>query len=158
VSGHRAKRILSHPVTGAVCRLLIGSIFIYTAAPKLLRPDEFARLAYGYRILHPELVNLVGIALPWIEFVAGAFLILGILPQSSAAVIVALLGLFIGAGFLALVRGLQIRCGCFFPFMGDHQLTWSLLVRDAIVLLIAAQPLFWPTSFVPRRRSRQEQR
>ncbi len=60
----RAVGILSHPITGAVCRLLLGGIFLYTAVPKLTHPAEFARLVYGYRILDPSLVNLAGITLP----------------------------------------------------------------------------------------------
>ena len=147
----RLRAALGRPALGACCRILVGGIFIYTAGPKLLRPDEFARLVYGYRILHPDLVNLAGITLPWIELVAGIFLVIGIIPRSSALVLAGLLGLFIVAGFLALVRGLDISCGCFFPFMGDHKLDWSLLVRDAILILFALQVVVWPSGFMPSR-------
>ncbi|MCJ7823133.1 MAG: DoxX family membrane protein [Armatimonadetes bacterium] len=141
---------VGHPLVGAVCRLLLGAIFIYTSFPKLLRPGDFARLVYGYQIVHPDLVNLVGITMPWVELAAGAFLVVGILPRSSAGIIAGLLGVFIGAGFLALVRGLEIECGCFFPFMGGHELGWDLLVRDAVLLLPAVQVMVWPSSFVVR--------
>ncbi len=139
---------LGHPVVGAACRLLIGGVFIYTSVPKLLRPDEFARLVAGYRILHPDLVNLVGITLPWVELVAGASLVIGILPQSSALVIAGLMALFMGAGLLALARGLEISCGCFFPIGGD-KLTWVTLLRDAVLLVFALQAVVWPSSFLP---------
>ncbi len=147
----RAGRLLGHPAVGALCRLLIGGAFIYTSFPKLLRPDEFARLVYGYRILHPDLVNLAGITLPWVELAAGVFLVVGIMPRSSALVIAAMLAMFIGAGFLALVRGLEISCGCFFPFMAGHTLGWDLLVRDGVMIVVAAQILVWPSSFLPAR-------
>lgn len=148
----RVRAFASHPAAGAFCRLLIGAIFIYTATPKLLRPDEFARLVAGYRLLHPDLVNLVGITMPWIELIAGAFLVLGLVPRSSALVLAGLLAVFIIAGFLALLRGLDIECGCFFPFLADHKLGWDLLVRDAILLLISLQPIAWPSTFLPRKR------
>jgi uncharacterized membrane protein YphA (DoxX/SURF4 family) len=141
-------------MVGALCRLLLGGIFIYASFPKLLRSDEFARLVNGYRILHPDLVNLVGVTLPWIEFVAGALLVIGILPRSSALVLAGLLALFIAAGGLALLRGLEIECGCFFPLMADHTLGGDLLLRDALLLLPAAQVLIWPSSFLPARRRR----
>jgi putative oxidoreductase len=152
VSGRRAREWLGHPALGAICRLLLGGVFIYASLPKLLRPDEFARLINGYRVVHPDLTNLAGIALPWVEFAAGVFLAVGVLPQSSALVVAAMLSLFIGAGSLALARGLEIECGCFLPLLGSHKLSWDLLVRDAVLLLMAAQVLVWPSSFLPRRR------
>ncbi len=146
-----ARAVLSHPAAGALCRLVLGGIFIYTSYPKLLRPDEFARLVYGYRIIHADMIDLVGVTMPWIELVAGVFLVIGIIPRSSALVIAGMLGMFIAAGFLALMRGLEIECGCFFPFMGDNKLGWDLLVRDAIMLLLALQVLIWPSTFLPAR-------
>jgi len=151
VSEEGRRSWVGHPLVGAVCRLLLGVIFIYTSFPKLLRPGDFARLVYGYQILHPDLVNLVGIMMPWVELAAGAFLVVGILPRSSAGIIAGLLGVFIVAGFLALVRGLEIECGCFFPLMGGHELGWDLLVRDGVLLLPAVQVMVWPSSFIPRR-------
>jgi len=141
---------------GAVARLLIGGIFIYASLPKLLRPDEFARLVYGYRILHPDLVNLAGITLPWIELIAGLFLVIGLLPRASALVLGGMLCVFLAAGALAMVRGLEIGCGCFFPFMLDEEIGWGLLVRDGILLLLPLQVLIWPSSFLPGGRHQAE--
>jgi uncharacterized membrane protein YphA (DoxX/SURF4 family) len=143
-------RWLAHPVVGSLCRLLLGGAFVYASVPKLLRPDDFARLVAGYRVIHPDLSNFAGIVLPWIEAIAGLCLVVGIAPRSSALVLAGLLGMFIGAGFLALVRGLEISCGCFFPLMGGQELGWDLMVRDVILLLVAAQPVIWPSSFLPR--------
>jgi putative oxidoreductase len=153
VSGEGRRSWVGHPLVGAACRLLLGAIFIYASFPKLLRPGDFARLVYGYQIVHPDLVNLVGITMPWVELAAGAFLVVGILPRSSAGIAAGLLGLFIAAGFLALVRGLEIECGCFFPFMGGHELGWDLLVRDGVLMLPAVQVMVWPSSFIPRGRA-----
>ena len=154
MKGNPVARLLRHPVVRALCRLVLGGVFIYTSLPKVMHPDEFARLVYGYRVLHPDMVNLVGVTLPWVELVAGVFLVVGLLPRSSALVLGGLLALFIGAGFLALARGLDIECGCFFPFMGDHKLTWDLLVRDAVLILFALQVMVWPSGFLPARRRR----
>jgi len=147
---------LSHPVTGAACRLLLGSIFLAAAIPKLLHPAEFARLINGYRVLHPDLVNLAGITLPWVELAAGAFLLVGVLPQSAAMLAAGLLVAFLGGGFLALVRGLRIECGCFFPFLGGGRLGWDLFPRDLALLLLALQVMAWPSSFVARRGGQGE--
>ncbi len=145
----RAIAILGHPALGGICRLLIGGIFIYTALPKLLRPDDFTRLVAGYEVLHPAVVNLAGITIPWIELVVGAFLVIGIIPRSAALVAAGLYAVFIAAGALALLRGLHISCGCFFPLMDDHTLGWDLLIRDGIMLLLTFQILAWPSTFLP---------
>jgi putative oxidoreductase len=156
VSAARLRVLAGHPALGALVRLCIGGIFIYASFPKLLRPDEFARLVYGYRILHPDLVNLAGVTLPWIEFVAGLFLVVGLLPRASALVLAGMLCVFVIAGFLALTRGLEIDCGCFFPFMADHRVGWDLLIRDSILLLFPLQVLIWPSSFLAGRGNRSE--
>lgn len=151
----RLRTFASHPATGAFCRLLIGAIFIYTGTPKLFRPDDFARLVAGYRFLYPDLVNLAGITLPWIELIAGSFLVLGVIPRSSALVLAGLLSIFIIAALFALLRGLDLECGCFFPFLTNHKLGWDLLIRDAVMLLITLQPIAWPSTFLSRKSLRQ---
>ena len=146
---NRGAAILGHPATGGLCRLLIGGIFLYTALPKVLRPDDFARLVSGYRLLYPDLVALAGVTMPWIELITGAFLVIGLIPRSSALVAAGLLAAFMAAGALALLRGLHISCGCFFPLMGDHTLGWDLLLRDAVLLILTLQIVAWPSSFLP---------
>ena len=135
-------RWVAHPVTGTACRLVLGGLFLYTGAVKLGHPAELARLINGYRILHPELANLAGIALPWVELLSGALLVLGIVPASAAMVAAGLLVVFMGAGFLALVRGLSIACGCFFPFLGGDRLSWALFPRDGALLVLALQVMW----------------
>jgi len=146
----RVESWLGHPAVGAACRLLLGGVFIYTATAKLLDPADLARYISGYRLLHPDLVNLAAITLPWIEFVAGALLVVGIWPASAALALAGLLGMFLAAAFLAVVRGLEIECGCFFPFMGSERLDTAFFVRDAVLLAMALQALVWPSSFVGR--------
>jgi hypothetical protein len=46
------------------------------------------------------------------------------------------------------VRGLEIECGCFFPFMGSEKLDLAFFLRDAILLAMALQVLVWPSSFL----------
>lgn len=145
-------RWLGHPVAGAACRLIVGGIFIHTAISKLLDPAEFARFIAGYRLLHPDLVNLAAVTVPWIEFIAGVLLVLGLWPESAALVMTGLLGVFMGAAFLAVVRGLDIECGCFLPFLGSDELDWTFFVRDAVMLAMAGQVWLWPSSFVARGR------
>ena len=137
-------RLLRGPAIGAICRLLLGGLFIYAAVPKLLDPYAFARLIYGYRILHRDLVNLAALLLPWIELLPAALLVLGICVRSAGVVLGGVLVAFLGAMGLAMARGLHIECGCFLPLFGD-KVGWSTLLRDAVLLLLALQVIVWPS-------------
>jgi hypothetical protein len=143
--------VLSHPLTGHLCRLLLGGAFVYANTTKLFRADEVARLVYGYRILHPDLVNLASVVFPWIEFIPGVLLVIGIIPRSAAALLGGLLAVFIGAAGLVMARGIDIECGCFLPIFGDR-VGWPMIARNAILMLLALQTVAWPTSFLSGRR------
>lgn len=143
-------RWLASPITGAVCRLLVGGSFIYADFPKLLKPYEFARLIYGYRILHHDMINLASITLPWVELVPGAFLVIGIMVRSAALLLAGLLAAFVGAAALVMMRGLTISCGCFFPFFTDR-VGWAMILRNLVLMLLALQVIIWPSTFLPKR-------
>ena len=145
------KRFLSHPITGHASRLLLGGAFVYANWTKLFHADEVARLIYGYRIIHPDLLNLAGIIFPWIELIPGVLLLIGILPRSAAAVLGGLLAIFIGAAALVMMRGIQIKCGCFLPLVSDR-VDWLMILRNSILILLALQIIAWPTSFLARPR------
>ena len=140
--------LLSHPAAGAACRLVLGGVFVYAAVAELFAPAELARAILGYRLVHPDLVNLVAITLPWIAFAAAAMVILGVWPQSAALVLAGLLAVFLGAGFLAVARGMEINCGCAIPLLGSERLDWRFFVRDGVLLAMALQVVVWPSSFV----------
>jgi len=147
------KSLLRHPLTGHICRLLLGGAFVSANWSKLLRPDEVARLIYGYRIIHPDLLNLAAIIFPWIEFIPGALLLIGILPRSAATILGGLLAVFIGAAALVIARGIQIKCGCFLPLVGDR-VDWIMILRNSLLILLALQIIAWPSTFLSRRLPR----
>ncbi len=142
----RLRRWLGHPVTGACCRLLLGGLFIYAAVPKLRQPYEFARLIYGYHILHRDMVSLAAVLLPWVELVPAVLLILGLAVRSAGLVLTGVLVLFAGAAGLVMARGLQISCGCFFPLLSD-QIGWQTMVRDTLLILLALQTVVSPSGW-----------
>ena len=119
-----------------VYRLLLGAIFVYASIHKIQKPDEFARIVYNYRLLPATLVNLVAITLPWIELTAGGLLILGAFARENAAVIAAMLLVFIVGLGAALWRGLEIDCGCFSSGDGPSNL-WAGIAEDFVMLLMA---------------------
>jgi putative oxidoreductase len=134
---------------GLLARLVLGGLFVYASIDKILHPDQFAEIIYNYKILPDMAVNLMAIGLPWVEAIAGLFLIFGIWTRESAGIIGGLLLVFIIAIAFNLARGLDFDCGCFTTAAGSTKSSaYLLLVRDLVLLIPAAQ-LIW---FVPLRR------
>lgn len=94
-------------------RLLIGGMFVYASIYKVFDPANFAVSIRNYMIIPASWSNVVALTLPWIEIVAGAFLILGVQVRPSALLTTGMLGVFLGAIIYAFSIGLDIDCGCF---------------------------------------------
>ena len=96
-----------------ILRLALGGIFIAAGIPKIVNPAAFATDIGNYRILPHEWINLLAITLPWIEVAAGLLLIIGVWKRANALLITLMLVVFLAAISQAVVRNLNIRCGCF---------------------------------------------
>lgn len=98
-------------------RLLLAGLFLYAAWPKLLDPTEFARSITNYKVVLPivgqDYVYLTAMFLPALEAVAAVSLFLPKFRRSAALIIAFLLALFIVLILQAVLRGLNIDCGCF---------------------------------------------
>lgn len=122
-------------------RLALGGVFVYAAGSKIYSPDQFAVAVSNYRLLPHEWTHLAAITVPWIEAIAGALVILGVWLRPSALVLLGLTGVFMVAIASALVRGLNIECGCF-GTVGGRRVGLASLAFDAVLLAMAAA-LVW---------------
>ena len=132
-------------------RLGLGALFIYAAFTKVGDLRKFAEEIANYRVLPAALVPASAAMMPGVELVAGALLCLNWLVRPAAALLSALLAVFIVALSQALLRGINLECGC---FGGPELATWGTVARDA-VLLIAALAVAWvgPTRGLAARQS-----
>jgi len=144
------KEALASPWLAVRVQIALGLFFVVAALPKLVDPPSFAHMVYNYRLVPGALVNLMALAMPWLELLAGLALILGIWARTSAGVVGALLLVFILAISVNLVRGNAIDCGCFDVLEAnktvDERLADMRLVvlRDLGMLLMTAQ-ILWAT-------------
>ena len=114
-------------------RIVLGVIFIVAGVSKVGHADVIA----GFRLLTPEVIAPIAIALPFLEILLGIYLILGLFTRAAAWVAVALLGIFDLAIASAVVRGMSVSCGCFGP--NDATVTtWPEVARDAVFVVLAA--------------------
>jgi uncharacterized membrane protein YphA (DoxX/SURF4 family) len=137
------KSLAQHPWLGVLTRLIVGGIFIYASLDKMLHPDQFARIVFNYHLVPASLINLAAMALPWIEFGAGLFLVLGIWPRASGFILTALVVVFLVALSVNWLRGVNLECGCFTVSSKAKGAIGSLIGRDLVLLLLALQTTFW---------------
>ena len=96
-----------------ISRIVLGGLFIYSGIDKIIDPLSFATIIHHYRITPPNMINFAAIVIPWIEFVAGLFLVLGIKVRASALTINLLLVFFTVVLAVTAFRGINVACGCF---------------------------------------------
>ena len=122
------------PYLSLIARIILGAIFIAASYDKITNPEQFAIDIDNYRILPFHLVNFFAVVLPWLEFFCGLVLVAGIYWRTGAAILGILLLLFIVFLISAMIRGLDINCGCFGT--GTSVSMWRIL-EDVVFLVLA---------------------
>jgi putative oxidoreductase len=119
-------------------RLVLGAVFLYAAATKLPDMAGFAQDLANFRLVPPGLVPYGASAVVGIELVLGLALTSGLAARPAALAAAGLLVVFLGALAQALLRGIDLRCGC---FGGNELASWWTVARDALLLVPAALAL-----------------
>jgi hypothetical protein len=110
---------------------------MYASMDKLANMSDFAKIIQNYKLLPIELVNLLAIFLPWLEFIVGFCLVLGKFEKASLLLYSLMLIIFIIALSLALIRGLDISCGCFSVEPSSTSTVWVRIIEDIIMLFFS---------------------
>ncbi len=116
-----------------LCRLFLGLIFAYSGFTKLMEPVEnFQGGMASYEIIPYVFIPFLARVIPWIEFLFGAFLILGYLPRISAVVLAGMsLSFVLLIVITRLMTGaLPADCGCFGEGSLIHLKPFQVLTLD----------------------------
>jgi putative oxidoreductase len=125
----------------AAVRIALGAVFIYAAVLKIAAPVAFAGSVAAYHILPYFASYLAAATLPFLELLCGLLLVTGYRVKGGALIIAALNLVFMAALASAIVRGLDIDCGCF-KQGGTKTSPWIALARDLLFLLMTAVVLW----------------
>jgi uncharacterized membrane protein YphA (DoxX/SURF4 family) len=132
---------------GVVARLIVGLVDVVAGLAKFSDPAGNVRQVRAFRILPESLVPTVGHALPTVEIVIGAMLILGILTRSFAVLAALFFLAFIVGIASAWARGMEINCGCFGSqgVPADPQRQYAIdIARDIGLLICSLWLVIWP--------------
>ena len=117
-----------------LCRLVYGAMFVYAGAEKMADADTFAAVIFNYQLLPAKVVYATAMLMPAVEVVCGLALCANTLARGASLVLNILMVGFMGAMGWAMVRGLDVTCGC---FGGSGQaVTGATLARDAVFLAV----------------------
>jgi putative oxidoreductase len=94
-------------------RILLGGLFVFAGATKVYDPGAFAIELQRYQAVPWTIGPLLALYLPWLEVLAGTFLLFRKIEWGALLIITLLLFIFTVALASAMLRGLNIDCGCF---------------------------------------------
>ena len=134
---------------GLVARLVVGGVWIYAGASKLVDPAQSVAAVRAYQLLPGNLAQPVGQLLPVLEVVVGAMLVLGLLTRGAAVLSAILFVAFIIGISSVWARGLNIDCGCFggggYDPNAADKYPWEI-ARDALLLLASVFLVWLPST------------
>src|SRR5258708_3665576 len=119
----------------------LGALLLAASASKLLSPEAFAESIANYRLLPAQANQFLAVVLPWWEGMAGLLLLFRLWSRAASLVSVLLFGAFSFAVASALLRQLDIGCGCFGTSGGSTVGAQTLAVD--LFGLTAAAALAW---------------
>ena len=123
-----------------VFRIVLGGLFVYAGIVKVLEPLDFAQNIRNYDLVGQSLSFIAALVLPWIEILAGAFLVAGIWKRGAALVVTGLLVFFIVLTAVTMARGLDVDCGCFGSV--DRKAGLGVILEDLAMLYLGLCLLF----------------
>lgn len=100
-------------IIGLVFRLVLAGILGYAGLIKVFEPQGARTAILAYRIFPPEWSTFLGWALPAVEILLAALLLVGLFTRWAAVLSGLLMVAFIAGIISVWVRGYSIDCGCF---------------------------------------------
>lgn len=138
------EKFLKSEVLKISARLVVSLIFIFFAMDKIANPAQFAKEINNYKILPEILINISAIILPWIELFIGFLLLLGAKVKPAAIITGGLLIVFIIAVSIAMIKGLNINCGC--SSSAPQKVGLPKIIENVSLTILCVYLYFFPES------------
>lgn len=117
-------------------RFVVAAVFLVAALPKIADPATFATDIDNYRMVPDALIGPMSVALPLLEALVGVALITGIHARGAAIVASFMLVAFAIGMVQAIVRNIDLDCGCF-GHVVETRVSWLSVTRN-VALTIAS--------------------
>jgi uncharacterized membrane protein YphA (DoxX/SURF4 family) len=153
------KSILTNTILILLVRVFLGGLFIVASLDKIADPAAFATSILNYKLVGPALAMVIATILPSLELLCGLSLILGLYPRTSALLITLMLVGFTILIISALLRGLDISCGCFTQDPNISKIGYIKILENVGMIMLGVLLLFVQnygitlTQFFPQQKN-----
>lgn len=96
-----------------IFRIIVGGIFLFAGLAKISDPARFILTLREFDLFPDITVRFTAVYLPWLEFLLGLSIILGLLYRASSLLLAFLNTAFMLAILSVILRGMEVDCGCF---------------------------------------------
>jgi len=124
------RQILQNNYVVLLARVVLGVLFIVASSDKVSDTAAFAVSIDSYKLLPHDASLVAATVLPWMELVSGVLLVLGVWHRGAGLLLFGLLAVFTVAVASALVRGLDITCGCFTQDPNAAKIGWQKIIEN----------------------------
>lgn len=125
--------LLTNKYSILLYRVVISIVFIFAGIEKIVNPELFADSIANYRLFPKFTINFLAITVPWIEIVVGVLLLFGIAIKDNLKIINSMMIFFIFIILIAVLRGLDIDCGC---YGSNSQKVGMYKIFENVILLL----------------------
>ena len=137
---------LLSPMLGFALAALFGTAGVF----KLMDPFTFSRDIEHYQLLVSPWTGVLAVYIPWLEVLTAVALLFPHWRRGAASVALGLSVVFAGALTSALVRGVDVRCGC---FGSEDPTTMAVALGRMAGVTLLAVAVIW----LERRRDQSDE-
>lgn len=133
-------KLLINKYLNCAVRLFLGGMFVIVAISKISNPEKFANEIGNYNLAPDIILNISALILPWVELVTGVLLITGNKVKESSTLILLMLITFTLAVLSAMMRGLDINCGCYSD-IAQVKVGWGKIFENMGLIILSIYTL-----------------
>jgi uncharacterized membrane protein YphA (DoxX/SURF4 family) len=136
------KKFFANTLVILLVRIFLGGLFIVASLDKITDPQAFANSILQYKVVGPTLAMCVATILPSLELLCGLSLIIGIYPRGCTLLITIMLVAFTILIASALLRGLDISCGCFTQDPNVSKIGFQKILENCGLIILSVWLFF----------------